>query len=187
MTSAAVRKLQALPGGLTPQNMCDTDEAVIGQAIFPVGFWRKKAVYLQRTSAMLLEQHGGDIPKTIEGLVALPGVGIKMATIAMSVANKCVTGIGVDTHVHRIANRLGWARTARGTPADTQVALEKWVPRPLWGELNVLLVGFGQTVCEARAPRCADCLNATLCPASTVRRARVKREPASEDGEPDEP
>jgi endonuclease-3 len=178
MTSAAVKKLQALEGGLTPQNVCKLEESVIGQAIFPVGFWRKKAVFLKKAAAILVEKYDGDIPKTIPELVELPGVGIKMATIAMSVANKIITGIGVDTHVHRIANRLGWVRTMQKTPADTQKALEAWMPREIWGELNLLFVGFGQTLCSAREPQCGSCLNAALCPSSSVRR-RLKKEPTT--------
>ena len=72
--------------------------------------------------------------------------------------------VGVDTHVHRIANRLGWTRQPTKTPEDTQKDLEDWLPRPLWDEVNVLLVGFGQQHCTPIKPQCSTCLNKNLCP-----------------------
>ncbi|RZC36914.1 HhH-GPD domain containing protein, partial [Asbolus verrucosus] len=72
-----------------------------------------------------------------------------------------VTGIGVDTHVHRITNRLGWVKTK--TPEDTRKGLEKWLPKEHWSELNNLLVGFGQQVCKPVKPQCATCLNNSVC------------------------
>ena len=143
-----------------------------------MGFWRRKAVYLQGAARMIVDEFEGDIPGTIEGLVKLPGVGMKMATIAMAVANKQVSGIGVDTHVHRIANRLRWVKKKTSTPEHTRVALEAWMPRSLWGEVNLLLVGFGQTICTPRAPKCSECLNRNLCPSSSAktRQRRTKEE-----------
>jgi len=74
----------------------------------------------------------------------------------------CISG--VDTHVHRITNRLGWTLKATKTPEKTREALEDWFPRPLWSELNVLLVGFGQQQCTPVKPKCSTCLNQNLCP-----------------------
>lgn len=139
VTSAAHRRLQT--HGLTVDNILQTPEARIGELISTVGFWRRKARYLIDTCRILKADYGGDIPQTLPGLCALPGVGMKMATIAMAVANKECTGVGVDTHVHRICNRLGWVSTK--TAEATQPALEAWLPREQWEEFNLLVVGYG--------------------------------------------
>ena len=172
MTAAAVKRLQNTPEGLTPQSIAAMEHGALVELLRGVGFHRQKAKYLQDTARQLLESSssssGGlvDIPADIKGLCALPGVGMKMATICMAVAHNSVTGIGVDTHVHRVADRLGWADAAagRGTAEDTRKQLEAWLPRPLWGEINLLLVGFGQQICKPKGPLCGGCLNRDLCP-----------------------
>ena len=73
-------------------------------------------------------------------------------------------GAGVDTHVHRISNRLGWTRHHTKTPEDTRIALESWMPKDLWSNTNLLMVGFGQQVCLPVGPKCGECLNKALCP-----------------------
>ncbi|EDQ92333.1 uncharacterized protein MONBRDRAFT_2386, partial [Monosiga brevicollis MX1] len=166
MTAAATRRLQALPGGLTPKSMASMEPEAIAQVIYGVGFWRRKGEYIHKTAKILLAEHNGDVPATIAELVKLPGVGMKMAQIAMAVAHNTVTGIGIDVHCHRIANRLAWCDTAQKTPEHTRVALERWLPRELWGEINLLLVGFGQQICLPRGPKCHSCLNRDICPAA---------------------
>lgn len=94
----------------------------------------------------------------------LPGVGPKMAHICMQIAWGEVSGIGVDTHVHRICNRLKWVRKPTKTPEETRKGLEDWLPKPLWREVNHLLVGFGQETCLPRFPKCLECLNKDICP-----------------------
>ena len=111
---------------------------------------------------MLKNEWSGDIPNTVEDLCKLPGVGPKMAHLCMKTAWGVVTGIGVDTHVHRIANRLGWVKSK--SPEDTRKELEDWLPKEHWSEVNHLLVGFGQQICQPVKPQCAACLNNTLCP-----------------------
>ncbi|XP_055099167.1 endonuclease III-like protein 1 isoform X3 [Symphalangus syndactylus] len=125
-----------------------------------------KVKYIKQTSAILQQRYGGDIPASVAELVALPGVGPKMAHLAMAVAWGTVSGIAVDTHVHRIANRLRWTKKATKSPEETRVALEEWLPRELWHEINGLLVGFGQQTCLPVRPRCQACLNQALCPAA---------------------
>lgn len=93
-----------------------------------------------------------------------------MAHILMRVAWGVVTGIGVDTHVHRIANRLKWVKTETKTPEDTRIALESWAPFGLWWEINELLVGFGQNTCKPVHPLCGQCLNCDICPSSQAKR-----------------
>lgn len=183
MTAAAVKRLQAEPEGLTPQAIVDMALPRLVELLRGVGFYRRKAEHLQAASHLLLQRHGGDIPPDIKGLCALPGVGMKMATICMAVAHGHVTGIGVDTHVHRIANRLGWAASVDLTADVTRQQLESWLPRPLWGEINLLLVGFGQQLCKPRVPLCAGCLNRDLCPASLTRGAGSGENAEANDAE----
>ncbi|XP_054921748.1 endonuclease III-like protein 1 isoform X2 [Dermacentor andersoni] len=125
---------------------------------------KNKAKHLKQTAKVLLEKYDGDIPDSVEGLCSLPGVGPKMAYLAMSCGWGHTVGIGVDTHVHRISNRLGWLPAPTKTPEQTRKALEAWLPRELWDEVNHLLVGFGQTVCKPVGPKCSTCLNMELCP-----------------------
>ncbi|XP_041839533.1 endonuclease III-like protein 1 [Melanotaenia boesemani] len=164
VTATAMQKLRA--HGCTVENILATDDEKLGKLIYPVGFWRNKVKYLKLTSAMLQKEYGGDIPNTVEGLVRLPGVGPKMAHLAMDIAWDQVSGIGVDTHVHRISNRLGWLRKPSKNPEETRKALEEWLPRELWSEINWLLVGFGQQVCLPVNPLCSACLNQYSCPSA---------------------
>uniref|UniRef100_A0A8C6VU42 Endonuclease III-like protein 1 n=1 Tax=Nothobranchius furzeri TaxID=105023 RepID=A0A8C6VU42_NOTFU len=162
VTGAAMQKLRA--HGCTVENLLATSDEKLGELIYPVGFWRNKVKYLKQTSAVLQRDFGGDIPNSVEGLVRLPGVGPKMAHLAMDIAWNQVSGIGVDTHVHRISNRLGWFRRPTKNPEETRKALEEWLPRELWSEINWLLVGFGQQVCLPVSPLCSSCLNQNICP-----------------------
>ncbi|XP_028904925.1 endonuclease III-like protein 1 isoform X2 [Ornithorhynchus anatinus] len=164
VTAGAMRRLQA--HGLSVDGVLRMDDATLGRLIYPVGFWKSKVRFIKQTTAILKDRYRGDIPATVAGLLQLPGVGPKMAHLAMAIAWGAVSGIAVDTHVHRIANRLQWTQTETKSPEQTRAALEDWLPRELWSEINWLLVGFGQQVCLPRHPRCASCLNRTLCPAA---------------------
>ncbi|KAM9725542.1 endonuclease III-like protein 1 isoform 2-T2 [Dama dama] len=164
VTAGAMQRLRAR--GLTVDSILQTDDSTLGALIYPVGFWRSKVKYIKQTSEILQQRYGGDIPASVAELVALPGVGPKMAHLAMAVAWGTVSGIAVDTHVHRIANRLRWTKKATRSPEDTRRALEEWLPRELWHEINGLLVGFGQQTCLPVHPRCQACLNRALCPAA---------------------
>ncbi|NXT84330.1 NTH protein, partial [Zapornia atra] len=164
VTSAAMLRLRQ--HGLTVDSILQMDDATLGQIIYPVGFWRNKVKYIKQTTAILKQKYGGDIPRTVEELVKLPGVGPKMAHLAMNIAWDSVSGIAVDTHVHRITNRLKWVKKETRYPEETRVALEDWLPRDLWREINWLLVGFGQQTCLPVNPRCNQCLNQDICPAA---------------------
>lgn len=181
VTGAAMQKLRA--HGCTVENVLATDDDTLGKLIYPVGFWRNKVKYLKLTSAVLQKEFGGDIPDSVEGLVRLPGVGPKMAHLAMNIAWDQVSGIGVDTHVHRISNRLGWLRKPTKNPEETRKALEEWLPRELWGEINWLLVGFGQQVCLPINPLCSVCLNQHSCP-SAHKNSPAKRPKAGSQRSP---
>lgn len=161
ITHAAMQKL--ITHGLTVQNILETPDKKIEELIYPVSFWKTKAKNIKKTCAVLQEEYNADIPDTLDGLCKLPGVGPKMAHLCMKTAWGQVTGIGVDTHVHRISNRLGWVKNTK-TPEATRKALEDWLPQDMWSEVNHLLVGFGQTVCKPVSPQCATCLNYELCP-----------------------
>jgi endonuclease III len=89
-----------------------------------------------------------------------------MAHICMACAWKEISGIGVDTHVHRIANWLNWVPKPTKTAEETRVELEKWLPFELWGVINHMLVGFGQTICNPMSPKCGQCCNSGICPAA---------------------
>lgn len=120
VTSAAVIKLQnELKGGLCLESILSLDEAVLDEMIRSVGFHTKKASYIKRTAEILRDQYNSDIPDTIEGLTSLPGVGPKMGYLTLQVAWNKNLGIGVDVHVHRISNRLGWVKTK--TPEETRL------------------------------------------------------------------
>lgn len=162
VTSAAMSRLRG--HGCTIENILKTDDAVLGQLIYPVGFWKRKVDYIKRTSQILLEQYHGDIPNTVEDLCKLPGVGPKMSYLVMKCAWNDIQGIGVDTHVHRISNRLGWHKKLTKQPEDTRKSLEDWLPRELWSDINHLMVGFGQQTCLPVGPRCSECLNKSICP-----------------------
>jgi len=122
--------------------------------IRPAGFYRQKAPTVIEISRRLLDEHGGRVPDDMEELLALPGVGRKTANCVL-VYGFGVPAIPVDTHVHRISNRLGWVRTR--TPEKTEEALAKFLPRRYWLDINELFVLFGREICRPVGPRCPDC------------------------------
>ncbi|RYO95210.1 hypothetical protein DL766_006171 [Monosporascus sp. MC13-8B] len=161
--AVAMRRLQTelpahepgAPPGLNLENMLAVDPDVLNGLIWAVGFHNNKTRYLKQAAVILRDKWGGDIPDTIEGLVSLPGVGPKMAYLCLSAAWDRTEGIGVDVHVHRITNLWSWHSTKN--PEETRAALESWLPRDRWREINWLLVGFGQTVCLPVGRRCGEC------------------------------
>jgi endonuclease-3 len=122
--------------------------------IRPAGFYRQKAPVLIEISRRLLQDHGGRVPPRLEELLELPGVGRKTANCVLVFAFG-VPAIPVDTHVHRISNRLGWVRTR--TPEETEEALMKVLPRRYWMVINELFVLFGREICRPVGPGCSRC------------------------------
>ena len=161
--AAAMRRLQTeLPPhedgaapGLNLENMLAVAPDKLNELIWAVGFHNNKTKYIKQAAVILRDEWAGDIPDTIEGLVSLPGVGPKMAHLCLSSAWGRTEGIGVDVHVHRITNLWGWHKTK--TPEETRLALQAWLPRDRWREINWLLVGLGQTVCAPVGRKCGDC------------------------------
>ena len=171
VTYATCLRLRALPGGFTARNLAAMGSDEISAVLLgppAVGFWKKKGEFLASASRHCSEKLAGDIPDSVAALCELKGVGPKMAFIAMHSAWGKNVGIGVDTHVHRIANRLGWVKST--APELTQAHLQSWLPREHWDCLNELLVGFGQTVCKPVAPRCGECDARLICPSSTSKK-----------------
>ncbi|CEM07119.1 unnamed protein product [Vitrella brassicaformis CCMP3155] len=170
--AACMNRLKA--HGLTVENILATPDDALKELLYGVGFHNNKAKYIRQVCEILQRDYGSDIPSTTEGLVALVGVGPKMAHIILQACFDKSDGIAVDIHVHRIANRLRWVKTK--TPAQTQSALESWVPTEKWREINPLLVGFGQQICLPVGPRCVECLIRPLCPEGR----RLKGAPVTE-------
>ncbi|PFH60287.1 hypothetical protein XA68_11170 [Ophiocordyceps unilateralis] len=141
--------------GLTVDNVLAADPVVLNELIRAVGFHNNKTKYLQQTAAVLRDRWDSDIPDSIAGLTALPGVGPKMAYLCLSAAWDRTEGIGVDVHVHRITNLWGWHRTR--SPEETRRSLQAWLPQDRWREINGLLVGLGQVVCRPVGRRCGEC------------------------------
>jgi len=146
---------EGAPIGLNLENILAVDPKLLNELIWVVGFHNNKTKYIKATAEILKDQWNGDIPDSIEGLMSLPGVGPKMAYLCLSTAWGRTEGIGVDVHVHRITNLWGWHKT-KG-PEETRIALQAWLPKELWHEINWLLVGFGQTVCLPVGRKCGDC------------------------------
>ena len=142
----------------------------IERLIYPVSFYRNKARHVKACCEMLATRFGGRIPQTMEELVTLPGVGRKTANLVMILAFKSRENICVDTHVHRISNRLGWVRTT--APDETEQALYRVTDQRWWPLINLYLVTWGQNVCRPLSPRCGDCAIAPDCPRVGVRTRR---------------
>jgi endonuclease-3 len=133
--------------------------------VFATGFFRQKAKALRGTMQMLLDDFGGEVPRTLDELVRLPGVARKTANVVSSELGN-PQGIVVDTHVRRLSQRLGL--TKEEDPVKIERDLVKLVPREDWGRFPHLLIWHGRRVCIARAPRCEDCVINDLCPSSRV-------------------
>ena len=175
VTAAAIQRLQAeTPGGFCLESIRALPPDKLNTMIEKVGFHNNKTKYIKASAEICSTQHDGDIPNSIKGLTALPGVGPKMAYLCMSAAWGRHEGIGVDVHVHRITNLWGWHSTK--TPEETRAMLERWLPKDKWHEINHLLVGFGQTWCPPVGRKCRECRLAErgLCPSADLKKTPVK-------------
>ncbi|HEB10118.1 MAG TPA: endonuclease III [Spirochaetales bacterium] len=126
----------------------------IASLIYPAGFYRTKAKNLKEAARLLLSRFDSRVPANLENLLSLPGVGRKTANLVLNLGFN-IEGICVDTHVHRIANRLGWIDTTN--PEKSEYALMEILPRKYWIAINELLVQFGQQHCTPLSPRCSAC------------------------------
>jgi endonuclease III len=146
----------------TPKAMARLSVKEIEELIYPVGFYKTKAVHVKACCEILVSRYGGRVPDTLEELVTLPGVGRKTANLVLIIGFKSSRNICVDIHVHRISNRLGWVETT--DPEKTEQALYQRTPRRWWPLINLYMVTWGQNVCRPVRPRCGDCAIAKECP-----------------------
>ena len=146
----------------TPKEMLCLSVRKIEALIFPVSFYRNKARHIKKTCRRIVDDFSGHVPTTMSDLLTLPGVGRKTANLTLIIAHQSDENICVDTHVHRISNRLGWVLTS--TPEQTEQCLYKVSPRRWWARLNLYLVTWGQNVCRPVYPLCESCDIRDLCP-----------------------
>jgi endonuclease III len=166
-TRDAAKRLFALAPN--PHHMVKLTAETIEKAIYPVGFYRVKAQRVLEVSQILLDRWGGDVPPDLDLLLELPGVGRKTANLVMT-RGYDLPGICVDTHVHRISNRLGYVKTR--TPDETEMVLRKKLPQKHWIIYNDLLVAFGQNLCGPISPWCSKCPIPQFCQRNGVKRSR---------------
>jgi endonuclease III len=160
VTAAASRRLFRV--ARTPRTMAKLSTSEIERLIYPVSFYRNKAVHVVETCNEIISRFKGRVPTTMEELLTLPGVGRKTANLVLILAHRSAENICVDTHVHRISNRLGWVSTR--TPEETEHALYAAIDRKWWPVINLYLVTWGQHVCRPVYPLCPSCAIADLCP-----------------------
>jgi endonuclease-3 len=154
----------------TPELMAAADLEDVMRIIHPTGFYRNKARSCIKCAQTVLTEFGGEIPRDIDQIQKLPGVGRKTANVVLNEAFGIVEGIAVDTHVYRIAHRLRFVGPSADTPDKTERQLLALLPRELWDPVNHQLVVFGREVCSARHPKCDDCFIADLCPSRSTQK-----------------
>jgi endonuclease-3 len=167
VTAVACERLFAVAD--TPQAMLKLPEATLSKLIYPVGFYKTKAKAILETSRRVIDEFGGAVPKDIDVLCTLPGVGRKTANLVLTLGHR-IPAMCVDTHVHRISNRFGYVETK--TPEKTEVALRAKLPKEHWMSYNDLLVSFGQHRCFPVSPKCSTCPVRKLCPRVGVTTSR---------------
>ncbi len=152
-----------------PAELSAMKEEQIAKLIYPAGFYRNKAASLKKIANILLEQYSGNVPSSMEALLALPGVGRKTANLVLSEAFG-IDAVCVDIHVHRISNRCGWLLSK--TPEETEMILREILPLKYWKKINYLLVLYGQKVCRPVSPFCSCCVIKKYCARNGVERSR---------------
>jgi endonuclease III len=157
----------------TPQTVAALSVNRIERLIYPVSFYRHKAAHVRQTCEILVKDFNGRVPGTMKELLTLPGVGRKTANLVLILSFSSRRNICVDTHVHRISNRLGWVRTR--TPEETERSLYTAAPPRWWAYLNRYLVTWGQNVCRPVHPRCDRCIIRPHCPGIGVERETAGR------------
>ncbi len=145
----------------SPKLIAEAELEVLEQLIKSSGFYKVKAARIKEVSNVLINNYNSTVPDDYEALVNLPGVGSKTANCVLVYAFK-IPAIPVDTHVHRISNRLDWVKTKN--PLQTEVALKKSIPKEYWSKINRLFVRFGQQICLPIRPKCEICVITDICP-----------------------
>jgi endonuclease-3 len=155
----------------TPELIANADIGEIERLIYKAGFYKVKAARIKQVSKILIEKYGGIVPNIYEDLITLPGVGAKTANCVLVYAFK-IPAIPVDTHVHRISNRIRWVRTIK--PEQTEEKLKEYIPSELWLRINRLFVRFGQEICLPTKPKCVICPINDYCPKEIMIKERKK-------------
>ena len=153
----------------TPEELLKIPLDELEKLLYPLGFYRKKAETIRSASKDLITRFNGKVPNTEKELLSIKGVGRKTANLVLGCAFQ-IPAICVDTHVHRVANRLGWIKTTN--PDDTEKELKRLVPKEHWIELNNYLVLWGQNICVPISPKCSQCVLSPLCPKVGVTKSR---------------
>ncbi len=153
----------------TPHQMLSLDDSEIAKLIYPVGFYKTKSKTILEISRVLIRDHDGSVPDNLDDLLCLKGVGRKTANLVITLGFGKL-GVCVDTHVHRISNRLGYVKTK--TPEQTEMALRAQLPKQYWIQYNDLLVTWGQNVCKPISPICSKCDISQYCQRVGVTRSR---------------
>lgn len=153
----------------TPAQIATLSEEQIAQTIYPCGFYKTKAEQIKQLAITLIKNHHGFLPRSLEGLLSLAGVGRKTANLVLTEGFD-LPGICVDTHVHRILNRLGLVKTDHAD--ETEMILREILPQRYWKNLNLLLVMFGQFHCKPIGPKCSECALSEKCDFFTKNRQR---------------
>ncbi len=156
----------------TPKKIAKAYIEDIEQLIKSSGFYRVKAARVKEVSKVIIDKYNGTVPENYEELMSLPGVGSKTANCVLVYAFK-IPAIPVDTHVHRISNRLGWVKTTK--PLETEKALRDKIPKELWLKLNRLFVRFGQQICNPIRPKCEICIIENHCPRDFSMELAIKK------------
>ncbi|NOZ93716.1 MAG: endonuclease III [Acidobacteria bacterium] len=145
-----------------PEELARASQEEIEAVVRPTGFFRNKARAIRECALTLLAEHRGEVPRDLDAMVRLPGVGRKTANVVLGEAYGIPAGIAVDTHVKRVARRLGLSRET--DPLKIERDLEALVPRDAWTGFSMRMVLLGRRICTARRPRCEACALASLCP-----------------------
>ncbi|MEJ2252252.1 MAG: endonuclease III [Candidatus Lokiarchaeota archaeon] len=145
----------------TPKEISEADVEILEDLVYEAGFYKVKAARIKEVSQILLEKYNGKVPKTFKELKKLPGVGRKTANCVLNYAFN-IPAICVDTHVHRISNRLGWVHTK--TPQKTEKNLKDLIPKEQWIRINRIFVKFGQQICLPNNPKHDECPVENICP-----------------------
>lgn len=153
----------------TPEEIVKLPVKKLEKVIYSSGHYKKKARTLKYVSKILIEKYNSNVPKTREELLSIKGIGPKTANIVLAFAYQKDV-LPIDTHCHRIPNRLGWVKTK--TPEQTEKELEKILPKKYWNEFNAIFVQFGKTICQPISPWCGKCSIEKYCPRIGVKRSR---------------
>lgn len=166
----------------TAQDYATIPQDELEALVQPTGFFRAKARHLKQCALALLAHHGGEVPRSLESLTSLPGVGRKTANVVLGDAFDAPEGVVVDTHVQRLSRRLGISK--HGTPEKIELDLMRLVPKTLWARLSHWLIWHGRRRCDARKPDCAHCEIVTLCPSAGDNASNIGRKTQSKTGAP---